>query len=333
MHFLKMAALGIIGVIASTGITVAQTYTMKFTTPTLGDINVEWLKLFKDGVEARTKGSLKVELYPGSQLGSISQTIDGVLLGTIEAAFAPTGFLVGIEPRYQVFDAVGIFDDLAHGQRIFRDPAIHARLATLGAGKGVELLTILVHSPINVVSKRTIRTLADLKGMKIRTYATPMQMAPLTKLGASPIPMTLGDTLPALQNGTIDAAVASMPVITTYKYYDTAKYVTELPAWQTVVTATVNKAWLAGLPAEFRTIIAEEARKADAAATAWGTDDLGKAAKSWTDNGATVLTLSAEDKRRFTEEFTAATVPLLSANAKVKEDYEAFVATSAKYRR
>ena len=48
-------------------------YVMKISTPTVGDINVEWMRAFKTGFEARSGGKVKVELYPGSQLGSMSR--------------------------------------------------------------------------------------------------------------------------------------------------------------------------------------------------------------------------------------------------------------------
>ena len=57
---------------------------MKLSSPTINDSNHEWMKLFKAGVEARSKGKVKVEMYPANQLGQIPATVDGVALGTIE---------------------------------------------------------------------------------------------------------------------------------------------------------------------------------------------------------------------------------------------------------
>ena len=231
-------------VLMATAAQAADQFTMKITTPTIGDINVEWMNLFKKGVEARSNGRIKVELYPASQLGSMASTIDGTMLGTIEAAFVASGFLVGIEPRYQLFDAVGIFDDIHHGQLVFNDPEVRKRMATFGNAKGVEPLTTFVHSDNVLVVKKPVTTLAEIKGLKVRTYSTPMQIEAVKKLGASPIPMSLGEVLPAIQNGTIDGAITGNTILTAFKYYDAAKYAVYLPSFSTVAGAIVNKAWL-----------------------------------------------------------------------------------------
>lgn len=310
----------------------AQQYTMKISTPTIGDINVEWMKLFKQGVETRTNGRLKVELYPASQLGSMARTIDGTLLGTIEASFVASGFLVGIEPRYQLFDAVGIFDDIPHGQRVFNDPEVRKRMAGFGGPKGVEPLTSFVHSDNVLVARKPVHTLADMKGLKVRIYSTPMQIESIKKLQASPIPMTLGDVLPALQNGTIDGAVTGNTIPTAFKYYDAAKHIVYLPSFVTVAAAIVNKAWLAALPADFRGVIAEEVRKADAAAAVWGAQDVERAKKAWEQNGGTNTRLSAADQKRFLDDVTASIMPVVNANPQMKADYEVFTAAAKKYR-
>jgi C4-dicarboxylate-binding protein DctP len=308
-------------------------HTMKISTPTIGDINVEWMKAFKKGVEERTGGKIAVELYPGSQLGSMARTVDGVLLGTIEAAFVSSGFLVSVEPRYQVFDAVGIFDDLDHGQRIFNDESVRRRLETFGAAKGIQPLTTLVHSPNVIVSRKPIKVLADLQGQKIRTYPSPMQMEPLKRLGASPIPMTLGDVLPALQNGSLDGALLANTILTAFKYQDTAKNALYLPQWPTVAAAIVNKAWLAKLTPEQRKIIQEESRKADASATAWGTREVESSRQLFAKSGGTNVELDAEQKRRFVTDVTQALAPVLAKNSELNEDYKVFLGAAQRHRK
>src|SRR5436190_5553545 len=71
----------------------AQQYTMKLSSPTINDVTQEWMKAFKAGVESRSGGRVKVEIYPASQLGPIPRTVEGVALGTIEMTLPATGFL------------------------------------------------------------------------------------------------------------------------------------------------------------------------------------------------------------------------------------------------
>ena len=312
---------------------LAQQFTMKLSSPTANDLQIEWMNTFKKGVEARSGGKIKVEIYPANQLGQIPRTVEGVAMGTIEVTMVATGFLVGLEPRYAVFDAVGLFDDMAHGSRVFGDPEIQKRLATYGSTKGVEPLTTFVHSPNGLLTRKGVRTLADIKGLKIRTTGTPMQAEPLKRLGASPIPMPLGEVMPALQNGTIDGFLAGTTIFTAFKFFDVAKTMTQLPQSWIVGGAIVNKAWMAALPADLRAIVHDESRKADSVPPTWGVDDIERARKTWEQNGGQYVALPAAEQKRFVDEFTAATMPLLGANAQVKADYEAFVAAARKHRK
>ena len=139
----------------------AQQFTMKLSAPTVNDMNIEYLKAMKAGIEPRTNGRIKVELYPANQLGQIPRTVEGVALGTIEMTLVASGFFIGIDPRYLVFDAAGLFDDMDHGNRVFQDPEIRKRLSQFSADKGIEPLIVYSANPNMVLTHRPIRTLAD----------------------------------------------------------------------------------------------------------------------------------------------------------------------------
>ena len=102
----------------------AQQFTMKLSCPTVNDMNVEYMKAMKAGIEPKSGGKIKVELYPANQLGQIPRTVEGVALGTIEMTLVASGFFIGMDPRYLVFDAAGLFDDMDHGNRVFQDAEI-----------------------------------------------------------------------------------------------------------------------------------------------------------------------------------------------------------------
>ena len=116
---------------------VAQKFTMKIGTATpRGDQN-EWMKLFKQRVEKRGKGTISIQLYPSSQLGAIPRQIEGMQLGTVESWVGPPGFLKGVEPRWQVTDTPGLFRDKEHAQKTITDPAFRDVFLPLGEPKGV----------------------------------------------------------------------------------------------------------------------------------------------------------------------------------------------------
>jgi TRAP-type transport system periplasmic protein len=329
---LSLASMFLALCIANAG-AVAQTFTMKLSTSTSGDAINEWLRLLKQGVEARAAGRIKVEIYPASQLGSIPRTIEGVALGTIELSMNASGFYESIEPRFSVLAAPGLFDDLFHASRILSDPEVKKRLATFGASKGIEALSMFAPSQYAVLSHRPIATLADLKGQKIRVPGSPLQIEAMKRLGASPLSMPFGEVLPALQNRTIDAVWAALPLFNALKYYDIAKTATNLPASWAVVVGLVNRNFMKSLGPELEAIVREEATKADNAVLPWAAEEIGRSQKAWASHGGKELVLPAADAKRFLDESIAATVPLLTSTPQQKEDYQALDAAAKKYRR
>ena len=83
----------------------AQQFTMKMSLPTINDVIHEYFKAIKAGVEQRSNGKIKVEIYPANQLGQLPAVVEGVALGTIEVVTSANGFYVSLEPRFQVLDA------------------------------------------------------------------------------------------------------------------------------------------------------------------------------------------------------------------------------------
>jgi TRAP-type transport system periplasmic protein len=306
---------------------------MKLSSPTANDVTFEWMKAFKAGAEARSGGKLKVEIYPANQLGQIPRTVEGVALGTIETTIPATGFLIGLEPRFQIFDAIGLFDSIEHAMQVFRDPDLRRRVASFGATKGVEPLSVYIHSPNDLASRRPIRSLADIAGQKIRVPGSPLLVEPLKQLGAAPLSMPLGEVLPALQNRTIDGVVAGTTVFTAFKYYDIVKARTRLPSSFITVAALTNRKFLASLGKDLETIVREEAAKADAVVTSWGVDDVARSQKIWEKEGGQNIALSAAEQKKLLDAANAATLPLLTSTPQLKDDYDAFVAAANKYRR
>jgi TRAP-type C4-dicarboxylate transport system substrate-binding protein len=312
----------------------AQQFTMKLSTPTINDATHEWMKAFKAGVESRSAGRVKVEIYPANQLGQIPRTVEGVALGTIELTAPAVGFLVGLEPRFLVFDAPGLFDSVEHGQRVLADPDIRRRLAGFGAAKGVEPLFTFLNGPLMLLSHRPVRTLADFNGQKIRVPGgAPLHVEPFKQLGVSPVSMPLGEVLPAMQNRAIDGVIAAFTVFTSFKYYDVAKGLTTMPKMFLVASGLTNRNFMKSLGPELEGIVREEARKAENVFSTWGVEDLERIGKTWQQNGGQTIRLSDSDARRFIDETTSVLPPMFAKNPQLKEDYDALVAAAKKYRR
>jgi C4-dicarboxylate-binding protein DctP len=311
----------------------AQQFTMKLSQPTINDVTYEYFKRLKAGIESRAGGKIKVDIYPANQLGQLPAVVEGVALGTIEAAASANGFWISLEPRFQVLDAPGLFDSVSHGFKVLNDPAIRARMANWGADKGVEILAPSLYSPLMLLSHKAVRAPGDLQGQKIRTQGgAPIQVEPLKKLGVIPVSLPLGEALPAMQNKTIDGMVGAAAPYVAFKYYDIAKPMTYLPSTLFAAPVVVNRQWLKSLGPDLEKIVREESRKAEDAFGDWNINDIKSKEEAWKTNGGEIITMSPDDSKRYVDLVAPVAASILSANPKVKEDYEALLAAAKSYR-
>jgi TRAP-type C4-dicarboxylate transport system substrate-binding protein len=311
----------------------AQQFTMKLSQPTINDVTYEYFKRIKAGIEQRAGGKIKIDIYPSNQLGQLPAVVEGVALGTIEAAASANGFWVSLEPRFQVLDAPGLFDDLVHGNKMLNDPDIRARMATWGADKGVEMLTPGLYSTLMILSHKAIRTVGDFHGQKIRTQGgAPIQVEPLKKVGVIPVSLPLGEALPAMQNKTIDGMVGAAAPYVAFKYYDIAKPMTALPATLFAAPIVANRQWLKSLGPELEKIVREESRKAEVVFADWNIADIQSKEEAWKKNGGEVITMAPAEAKRYIDLVSPVAATVLAANPKVKDDYEALLAVAKKYR-
>jgi C4-dicarboxylate-binding protein DctP len=238
-----------------------------------------------------------------------------------------------LEPRFGILDAPGLFDDVLHGYRVLTDASVRSRLATFGADKGVEILTPGIYSPLMLLTHKGVRSVADFQGQKIRTQGgAPIQVEPLKKVGVLPVSLPLGEALPAMQNRTIDGMVAAAAPFVAFKYYDIAKPMTFLPATTFAAPILANRRFMKSLGPELETIVREESRKAEVLLSDWNIADIKRAEEVWRKNGGEIITLPPAEAKRYIDLVTPVTASLLSANPRIKEDYEALLAAAVKYR-
>lgn len=188
-----------------------KTYVMKLSTATVNDIQHEWMKRFAAAVEKDSSGRIKGEIYAASQLGSIPRQIEGTQFGSIQVWVGPPEFLVGVDERYEAMTAPALFTSLAQHVRVINDPPVNDMMLGLGANKGLVGVGIFPGGLNSIVTRRPVRHVAELKGMKIRVLASPFQLEIIRRMDASPVALSLGDVLTALQQGAIDGSLGSVP--------------------------------------------------------------------------------------------------------------------------
>lgn len=284
------------------GSAYAQT-TMKLASATINDVQHEWQKEFQKEVEARVGDELKVEIYPASQLGAIPRMSEGVLLGTIEAFTTPTSFVTNVDPRFQAFDVPGLFKDADEVDAVIHDKDFRDYMETLFLDKGIRMIGAIYNSPTQMLTREPVTSIDGMKGLKIRTFASPLQMKPMEAVGVTPTPLALSEVIPQLQAGGIDGMLAGIPILTAFKFYDTAKHVTNIDMNQIVSVTLVNEAWFQSQSDEVKTAIIEAGRAAEKTVFPWGVTNVEKAQQAWLDNGGEVHMLPEDQQSKLHEIF------------------------------
>jgi TRAP-type transport system periplasmic protein len=273
-----------------------KAYVMKLSTATLNDTQQEWLQRFASAVEKDSGGRIKSEIYPASQLGSIPRQIEGTQFGSIQGWVGPPEFLVGVDERYEALSAPGLFTSREQDLRVINDPPVSDMILGLGADKGLVGMAIMLTGPSAIVVRKPVRHLAEFEGMKIRVLASPFQLEMIKRMGASPVAMSLGDVLPALQQGAIDGALGTIPVFGPLHYVDAAKYAVENDQPYVNVIIVMNKKWVEALPPELQKILHDDAAAVSKDIVPFVADFFAAQRKAWTDKGGELISLPAAEQ-------------------------------------
>jgi TRAP-type transport system periplasmic protein len=271
------------------------TYLMKISTPTVHDVPNIWIDGYMAMLEKDSGGRIQPKEYPASQLGTIPRQIEGTQFGSIQCVQIPPEFMVGLDPRFQLLAAPGLVDSEIQGQRLASDPAVRKLMLGLGANKGLHGISVWYVTPNVLISRTPLRTLADFKGKKVRVFASPFQTVAFERLGITPVAMSLGDVLPALQQGAIDGSITGIGPIVAFHMIDAAKYITEINQPGIFIIEEVNKKWYESLPKDLQHIVDSDAAKEDAAIAPITTKITNEYWQKWTSAGGTRIKLSPNE--------------------------------------
>jgi TRAP-type transport system periplasmic protein len=309
-----------------------KTYVMKITLPTINEAQHQLAKNFGAAVERDSGGRIKAEIYPASQLGSIPRQIEGLQFGAIQAGVIPPEFFVGVDERFEVMAAPGLVDSMAHGLRLTADPQVLKLMLGLGAEKGLHGVGMFVTQPSSVVSRTPIRHIEDFKGKKFRVFASQFQTEAFTRLGATPVAMSLGDVLPALQQGAIDGALAGMTVYSNFKYQDAAKYVTETGQPTVFIIVEVSKKWYDSLPPDLQQIVDRDGAAESIAIDPQATAIYEGSRKAWTAGGGELISLPADEQASMMKTLASVGDDVSKAKPTLRDAYEAVIAGAQRTR-
>jgi TRAP-type transport system periplasmic protein len=309
-----------------------QPYLMKISTPTIHDIPDKWAAEYAAALEKDSGGRIKVQLYPASQLGSIPRQIEGTQFGSIQMEIVPPEFMVGLDPRFEVMAAPGLIDSQAHGQRVAADPAVRKLMLGLGADKGLHGVGLFMAEQSVLVSRMPLRHLADFKGKKIRIFASQFQSEAFERLGITPVAMTLGDVLPAIQQGAIDGAVTGIGPVANFHMVDAAKFVTETNQPAIFLIAEMNKKWFESLPQDLQQMVEKDAAAEDVAIKPYAFEQVKGAEAAFTSGGGELIKLPPNEYAAMMKTIASVGAEVSSKNPALAAAYKIVADVAARTR-
>lgn len=207
---------------------------------------------FKKLAEERTKGRVKVELYPNSQLYKDKEEMEALQLGAVQmlapslAKFGPLGV-----KEFEIFDLPYIFDNYAEVEKVMKGP-IGAKLFTKLETKGIKALGFWENGFKIFSGNKAIHNPNDLRGMKIRIQSSKVLDEEMRTLGALPQVMAFSEVYQALQTGVVDGTELEPSNLYTSKAYEVQKHLTLSNHGFLGYAVIVNKTFWEGLPADIR---------------------------------------------------------------------------------
>ena len=210
---------------------------------------------FADRVKELTKGKVQVNVFVNSALGNQADLIEGLGLGTVQIAKSMTTGLSVYCPEIQVFDLPYMFTSTDQFFDVI-DGEIGEYFANdvLGREDMVGIAYFYAGSR-NIYSSKPIRSLADVKGMKLRVPESPIFMSLCESFGCSGTPMSVGELYTALQTGVVDGAENAPIFYFSQKHYEAAPYITMTEHIMTPDVVVMSKSYLESLPQEYQDAI------------------------------------------------------------------------------
>lgn len=242
---------------------IAQEYVIKYAgTPAASLENPEYLAMvmFKDIVEEKSGGKIKVELYPANQLGATKEWTEGVSLGTVEMAEVGYDILGLLDPICYALTLPYLHSSLDHYIKVLEGPIGEEINQHLIKTTGIRILGALNRGPRQMMNGvRPIRVPEDLKGLKIRSPENPLNAATVKSMGAIPVCMSWGEVYTALSQGVVDGVENSIDELYNQKLHEVQKYLSLTGHIYVAVPIVINEAFYTKLPAEYQKIVSDAA--------------------------------------------------------------------------
>ena len=171
-----------------------------------------------------SKNTMAIDQYPGAQLGQEPQLLQLLKAGDLDFAITSTANTATVSPQAGVFSLHFLFENEAHLTKALADPGVAKAVRQMieETVPGAHALSLATLGLRNIYSKKEIKKVEDMKGLKIRVQATATEDATFPVYGAQTVHMPFGSVYTSLQTGVVEAAENGINVFLVNKHYEVA---------------------------------------------------------------------------------------------------------------
>ena len=247
-------------------------------------------------IEKRSAGNVKISIFPGGTLTPADQCYDGVVKGISDIGMSAFAYTRGRFPAMEALDLPLGYPNGRVATRVANEFYLSMKPKAL---ENVKVLYLHAHGPGLLHTKKPVKKLDDLKGMKVRS--TGFSAKVVEALGAVPVAMPQGETYEALSKGIVDGTIGPIEVLKGWKQGEVVKSTTDCfdVGYTTVFFVVMNLKKWNSLPPDTRKVLDDVSREwIDVHGKAW--DEADKEGRAFTKSlGNQVITLPAQEGARW----------------------------------
>ena len=274
-----------------------------------GSAQWEMASKFKSSFEAKVAGKHKVDLFPNGQLGSEETTINSASMGTLDFSVLAINNITPFSPSVGVLTLPYVIQSTEDARKLVTGTVGKELTANTVRDAGVRIVG-WTFSGFRVLtnSKKPVKTLADLQGLKIRVPKNEIMIANYQSWGINPTPMAWGETFTALQQRVVDGQDNPYITISAMKFNEVQKYITNIRYVFSLEPLVVSEAVFKKQPADVQKAILEAGAEASEHSYKWLLDTEDKIKKELTAKGMQI-TDPADGEKEFISKATTTVWP------------------------
>lgn len=259
---------------------------------------------FKEIVEKKSNGQVKIELYGNTVLGSDRVTMESVQNGSLEMASSSSPNMANFAPEYMVFDLpyITLPENQQKLYKALDEGELGKYFEKVSERIGLKTIMWSEYGYRNfVASNKEITNAASLKGLKVRTTDSPVEVAVAKALGMNPTPIAWGEVYTALQQGTIDGEGNTFGLLYAAKHQEALKYAMDSAHNYSMHLLMINKKYFDSLSPEVQKILVDSGKEALAYEREISVQLEKEAEQKFIEKGIKIHKLTPDERKEFVQ--------------------------------